>query len=194
MFRRYRQVHDFDKMKIVFCGFLFLIYACFDLAALQTERMTPLETWLKQQHLDFELIPKANTVHTADAASATGIPLERITKSLVCLDGDQYAYVAVIPGTHRLRPKAVAKTFGVKKIRLCPFEEAHRYSGYPPGATPPLHHAAVKGVVIDRALLHWDEIYGGGGTNETLLKLRTEDLVRLTGNRVADLSIAPASG
>lgn len=153
--------------------------------------MIPLETWLKQQDITFELIEKANTVHTADAAAATGIPLERITKSLVCLDPDKNAYVAVIPGTHKLRPKEVAKTFGVKKVRMCPFEDAHKYSGYPPGATPPLNHEKVKGVVIDRTLLQWEEVYGGGGTNEKLLKLRSEDLVRLTGDRVADISIPP---
>ena len=82
--------------------------------------MIPLETWLKQQNIEFELIDKANTVHTSDAAAATGIPLEKITKSLVCLDPDKHAYVAVIPGTHKLRPKEVARTFGVKKYVCAP--------------------------------------------------------------------------
>ncbi len=153
--------------------------------------MIPLETWLKQQNLEFELIEKANTVHTADAAEATGIPLERITKSLVCLDSDKKAYVAVIPGTHKLRPKEVARAFGVKKVRMCPFDDAHHYSGYAPGATPPLHHAKVEGVIMDQSLQAWDWVYGGGGTNELLLKLRSEDLIRLNGDRLGDIAIPP---
>ena len=151
--------------------------------------MIPLEAYLKSVDVDYELIPKNHTLHTADAAEATGIDLERITKSLVCLSPEKKAYVAVIPGTHKLRPKEVARNFGLKKVRLCPFEDAHTYSGYPPGATPPLHHQKVEGVVIDEALTLWDTIYGGGGTNERLLKIKTQDLIRLTGYRVADISI-----
>ena len=44
-----------------------------------------LEGYLKTQGVEFEFVEKRATVHTADAADATGIPLERITKSLVVL-------------------------------------------------------------------------------------------------------------
>ena len=150
--------------------------------------MIPLETYLKGQNVEFDLIEKANTVHTADAAAATGIPLETITKSLVCLGDDGKAYMAVIPGTHKLRPKEVARAFGLKKVRLCPFDDAHKFSGYPPGATPPVNHEKIAGVVVAEALLQWETIYGGGGTNERLLQIKTEDVIRLTGGQVRDIS------
>ena len=34
-------------------------------------------------------------------------------------------------------------------------------------------------------------IYGGGGTNERLVKLRTEDVIRLNGGLVAAISEPP---
>ncbi len=150
--------------------------------------MIPLETYLKNEGVDCHWVEKANTVHTADAAAATGIPLERITKSLVCLGDDGKAYVAVIPGPRKLRPKEVARVFGLKKVRLCPFDDAHQFSGYPPGATPPVHYRKVAGVVVDASLLAFARIYGGGGTNERLLEISSTDVVRLNGASVADIS------
>jgi Cys-tRNA(Pro) deacylase len=153
-----------------------------------------LEGFLKAQGVPFEFVEKKSTVHTVDAASATGIPLERITKSLVVLGEGGAAYVAVIPGTHRTRLKEVARAVGEKKVRLCPFEDAHKFSGYPPGATPPVNHQKVKAVVVDDALRQWEEIYGGGGTNERLVKLRTEDVIRLNGGLTGPISEPPAPG
>ena len=152
-----------------------------------------LEGYLKTQGVEFEFVEKRATVHTAEAADATGIPLARITKALVVLGETGAAYVAVIPGTHRTRLKEVARAVGEKKVRLCPFEEAHKFSGYPPGATPPVHFRKVEAVVVEAALLEWEEIYGGGGTNERLVKLRAADVVRLNGAVVAVIAEAPAA-
>lgn len=147
-----------------------------------------LEGFLKREGVTYELVRKKTTVHTSDAAEATGIPLERITKSLVCLGSDGQAYVAIIPGTRRLRPKEVARALGLKKVTLCPTEKAHKYSGYPPGATPPIHYRSVAGVVVDASLLQFDEVYGGGGTNELLVKMQTGDVVRLNEATVHSIS------
>jgi Cys-tRNA(Pro) deacylase len=147
-----------------------------------------LEGFLKRQGVAYELVRKKTTVHTSDAAAVTGIRMERLTKSLVCIGSDGKAYVAIIPGTRRLRPKEVARALGLKKVTLCPAEKAHKYSGYPPGATPPVHYRAVTGVVVDDFLLQFDEIYGGGGTNELLVKMRTGDVVRLNGAIVRSIS------
>lgn len=152
-----------------------------------------LEGFLKTHGVDHEFVEKRATVHTADAADATGIPLERITKSLVVLGETGTAYIAVIPGTHRTRLKEVARAVGERKVRLCPFEDAHKFSGYPPGATPPVNHHKIKAVVVDEALLQWEWIYGGGGTNERLVKLRAADVVRLNGATVAAISEAPVA-
>ena len=95
-----------------------------------------LSDYLNKNRVSYEFIDKKSTIHTADAAAATGISLERITKALVCLGDDNQAYIAIIPGDRHLRIKEVAKAFNLKKARLCPFDEAHKYSGYAPGATP----------------------------------------------------------
>lgn len=62
-----------------------------------------------------------------------GIPLERITKSLV-FKADGEPVVAAAPGDRRVD---AAKAVGAKKVELAPFGEAEKFSGYPPGGTTP---------------------------------------------------------
>ena len=153
--------------------------------------MTPiLKSYLATHGIAHEFITKTHTIHTADAAEATGIPLEQITKSLACLGSDGKAYVAIIPGTCKIDFKAVAREFALKSVRLAPFEQAHQFTGYPPGATPPLAYAKITGVVVDQALQRFEWIYGGGGTNEQLMKIRTADVIAANHALVASITLA----
>jgi Cys-tRNA(Pro)/Cys-tRNA(Cys) deacylase len=119
----------------------------------------------------------------------SGIPLSEITKSLVCLTPDGKAVVAVIAGDRKLNLKALAQAVGVKKMTLGPFAEAHKYSGYPPGATPPVLHRKVSLVVYDEKPIALDIIYGGGGDNGTLLKINTAQAVELSKAKVENISM-----
>ena len=130
---------------------------------------------------------KPSTVHTADAAKVTGISLERITKSLV-FRADGQPIMSVIPGDRKVNLAKLAGAVGAASIKLVPFEEAEKLSGYPPGATPPVHHINISKVVFDRELARFDTIYGGGGSRDKLIELRFQDALRLTGGIVADIS------
>lgn len=149
-----------------------------------------LKQQLQRANVEFKLIAKPETVHTADASRLSGIPLEQITKSLVCLDPDGHPVVAVIAGHRKLDLKALAAVAGVKKMRLCPFDQAHQYSGYPPGATPPLFHRKASMFVYDEEIAAMETIYGGGGDNSTLLKINTRQAIALSGARVSRISMA----
>lgn len=143
--------------------------------------------YLEKKGVWFKILEKDITVHTADAAAKTGIPLESITKSLVCLVGD-ISIVCIIPGNSRLDLKKVEGI--VKgKVRICPFEEAHKYSGYPPGATPPCCYENISRVIVDRKILEQKTTFGGGGSNTSLLEMKPEDIVYLNKALVEDISV-----
>ncbi|MBL7169738.1 MAG: hypothetical protein ISS48_01855 [Candidatus Aenigmarchaeota archaeon] len=146
-----------------------------------------LKKYLDDHQVWYKIHEKESTVHTADAAAKTGIPLERITKSLVCLGGDKVV-VAIIPGNEKLDNKKLAKLVGVKKVRICPFEEAHKYSGYSPGATPPCCYRKIDRVIVDEKVMRFETTYGGGGTNKSLLEIKPEDVVRLNNAEIFDIT------
>lgn len=147
-----------------------------------------LKAVLEEKGVWYRFIEKAETVHTVDAAVAAGVELSRLTKTLVLLDEDGAPCVAIVPGGGKLSFIKARAAFGVKKLRLVPFDKAEAYSGYLPGATPMVCHKTRMPVVMDASLAALPTILGGGGTRTSLLELRTEDVVRLNGAKVADIT------
>lgn len=146
-----------------------------------------MEGFLKSKGVWFRILEKPSTIHTMDASKVTGIPLERITKSLV-FKADGRPVLAIVPGDRKVDAAKLAKAVGAERIDLVPFSEAERFSGYPPGSTPPVHHANIVKVVLDAELMHFHTIYGGGGSRDRLIELRVEDALRLTDGIIADIS------
>ena len=147
-----------------------------------------LETFLKEKGVWYRFVEKPETIHTADAAREAGIDLNRVTKSLVLLDQDRNAILAVIPGDCKLSFGKIKAASGSKKVRLVPFDEADHFSGYPPGGTPMVRHKVAMKVIIDGKLMAFDSIFGGGGDRTTLLELKVPDILRLNGAVVADVT------
>jgi len=59
-------------------------------------------------------------------------------------------------------------------------------TGYAIGGIPPLGHAQPIRTFVDRTLLDHDVVYAAGGTPNALFAIRPQDLVRVSGGRVAD--------
>lgn len=146
-----------------------------------------LEDYLKLEGVWYNFVDKPETIHTADASEKTGIELNRVTKALVLLDQDKNPILAIIPGDCKLSFSKVKEAAGVKKVRLVPFEEAENYSGYLPGATPMVHHKIKMKIILDKKLMQYKSIYGGGGQRTKLLELKPEDVIRLNKAIVADI-------
>lgn len=147
-----------------------------------------LEEYLASRGVWHRFISKPETVHTVDAAKVSGIELHRITKNLVFKIDDAGFALLILPGDRRVDSRRVAEVLGVRKIRLVPFERSEEISGYPPGGTPSVGHRTPMKVVLDRSLLAYETIYCGGGSREKLLELKTQDIVRLTGAIITDIS------
>jgi Cys-tRNA(Pro) deacylase len=147
-----------------------------------------LVAYLKNNKVWFKIIEKTETVHTADAAAATGIPLERVTKSLVFLDENKNPILAIIPGNCIVNKGKLKSVLDVKNVELVPFEQAEKYSGYEPGATPPVYHKNIKKVVIDQKVMLHSTVFGGGGSKKKLVELKPEDIQKLNNAIVADIA------
>jgi len=148
----------------------------------------PLEGYLKSQGIWHRFIPKPETVHTADAARVSGIELRKITKNLVFRVDDREYALLIVPGNRKVDLNSAAEALAAKKISLVPFDKSEAISGYPPGGTPSVGHRTRMRVVFDKSLQAFETIYCGGGTRDKLLELKTEDVIRLTGAIIADIS------
>jgi len=145
------------------------------------ERLVELGVWHR-------FIEKDETVHTADASQATGIPLHRITKNLISVTSEGEHVLLVVPGDKRVDLKKAARALGVSNVQLFPFSKAHTVSGYPPGGTPSIGLKENLRTVIDAEIAAMETFYCGGGTRDRLLELRSEDVVRVSGAVVAEIT------
>jgi len=147
-----------------------------------------LETSLQTAGVWYRFVEKVETVHTADASSATGIELHRITKNLVSKTSDGDYALLIIAGDRRVNLQKAAQALGTRNVRLLSFNDAEAISGYPPGGTPSVCHKTKMKVVLDEELFGCETIFCGGGSRDRLLELRTEDVLRLDNAVTADIS------
>jgi len=138
-----------------------------------------LEGFLRESRIWHRMIPKPETVHTADAADVTGIALKRITKNLVSVtDAGEYVLL-IVPGDRKINLKSAARALNVRNVRLVPFHKAEGVSGYPPGGTPSIGHKTKMRTLVDESLLEYETVFCGGGSRDKLLELKVADIIRL---------------
>ena len=58
---------------------------------------------------------------------------------------------------------------------------------FPPMGVPPVGHREAPVTLIDRDLLAFEEIWAAADTPNAVFRLKPEDLVAMTGGRIADV-------
>lgn len=136
-------------------------------------------------HLDF-LTPTVES-----AAQAVGTEPENIVKSILFLvDGKPVLVIAC--GQARIDSRPIATHYGVgrKRVKLAPQDVVMRETGYDVGAMPPFGHLKPLETLIDHRVLERPEVYAGGGSEQTLIRLSPQVILEITGAQVLDL-LAP---
>ncbi len=129
-----------------------------------------------------EIVPmSAETPTVSAAAAALGVVPAQIIKSLLFLVRDRPVLV-IASGETPVDRGVLAARYGVgkKQIRLADPETVLRLTGYPAGGVPPFGHAEPLPTLLDRRVLMWDRVYGGGGDDHTLLRIAPAELARAT--------------
>jgi len=73
-------------------------------------------------------------------------------------------------------------------LKLFPFSEAHKVSGYPPGGTPTVGLKEKLRTVIDAETAAMETFFCGGGSRDQLLELRSDEVIRATGAVVTSIT------
>ncbi len=122
------------------------------------------------------------------AAQAVNARVEQIIKSILFLvDGQPVLVIAC--GTANIGRRPIADLFGVgkKRIKLASPEAVIEISGYEVGAMPPFGHRQRLNTLIDPRVLELSEAYAGGGSENALLRLNPQEILRVSGAKVLDL-------
>ena len=126
-----------------------------------------------------------------EAATALGVPPEQVFKTLLAkVDGR--LVVAVVPVSGSLDLKALAAAIGGKRAEMAESAEAERSTGYAVGGISPLGQRKPLPTVVDETAAAFDTMLVSAGRRGLDVSLAPDDLVRLTGARLAPIG-RPAS-
>jgi prolyl-tRNA editing enzyme YbaK/EbsC (Cys-tRNA(Pro) deacylase) len=129
------------------------------------------------------------TPTVAAAAAAVNVKPEQIIKSVLFM-ADGSPLLVVTNGLTRIQRKRLADVLGMsrRRVKIANGEQVQTITGYAVGAVPPFGHPAPIPTLLDVGVLAESTIYGGGGENNALMRLSTEELQRVIDGDTVDIA------
>lgn len=125
----------------------------------------------------------------ADAASALGVELGQIAKSIVFRRlSDDAAVLVVTSGDLRVDEKLVSTLVG--KVGRADADFVKASTGFSIGGVSPVAHTTAPVILVDRELFRFDEIWAAAGHPHAVFPLSPDELVSLTGAPVEAVTSA----
>jgi prolyl-tRNA editing enzyme YbaK/EbsC (Cys-tRNA(Pro) deacylase) len=143
---------------------------------------------LDEAGVDFDVLEHAHTERATDEAAALGIGADEVAKTLV-LVAPAGNVRAVLAASERIDLHKVAALLGIsgKQVHLATEDDLARdYGDFALGAVPPLG-GPEDPVIVDEGLAERDSVVLEAGSHERSIRLKTADIVRLSGAQVADI-------
>ena len=104
--------------------------------------MTPAIKILKTYRIQFEAHEYEHDgsadSYGMEAAEKLGIDPDRIFKTLVVETDSKVMIVGIVPVSHQLDTKALAKAFGAKKVKMADGKMVEKVTGYVLGGVSPI--------------------------------------------------------
>ena len=117
-----------------------------------------------------------------------GLSPKQVFKTLVVSTGAKTELaVAIIPVSHQLNLKTVAKSLGVKKVAMAIPAEAEKATGYILGGISPLGQKKRLPFIVDDSVRYFDTIYVSAGRRGLEIELKPDDLIQLCNSEVASI-------
>ncbi len=156
--------------------------------------MTPAVKALEKAGVAFSLASYEHDPRTLaygeEAARALGLSPDEVFKTLLARLDDGRLVVAIVPVSGQLDLKALARAAGARKAVMAEAEAAERATGYVLGGISPLGQKKRLATFLDASAERFEAIHVSGGRRGLEIRLVPQDLMLLTGARLATLARA----
>lgn len=140
-------------------------------------------TYLENRQIQAEHLSFNQSCHSVEeAALAVNATPEDLVKNICLLDGEDQLVVAIVKGEDRVSTSRVAKALERDGVRLATPEEILAKTGYPCGGTPSFGYQAL--FLVDQRVMEREVVFTGGGSETSLVKIRTEELLRANQGKI----------
>ena len=118
----------------------------------------------------------------AEAVAAVDGDPDDFVKNICMVSTEGELIVAIVKGEDRASTSRVAKALGIERPRTATPEEILDMTGFPCGGTPSFGFEAT--FLVDPRVPERDEVWTGGGSQTSLVHIRTEEMLRLNDGKV----------
>ena len=147
-----------------------------------------LADFIREHDLQVEIASPGVHMPTVDtAAAAMEVKPEQIFKSILFQAKDGRCVMVVACGNGRVDLGRVKAITGLDGLKLAKPDVVFAKTGFPAGGTPPVGHREKFPVVVDTRVAAQEWGYAGGGRTEILVKIKSADIIRLSGASVHDV-------
>lgn len=140
---------------------------------------------LRKLGIQHELVPHPEMVEVADVMGYLGLPLSDGFSTLIYKADDKYVAINRRDDT-KLKLAKVRNVLEVNELKMIEPEEFEELTGLYRGAARPL--SPVDETIFDEKMFEKEYLMGGSGSNSVTIKYRVEELKKIPGSRVADLT------
>jgi Cys-tRNA(Pro)/Cys-tRNA(Cys) deacylase len=148
---------------------------------------------LDQHGISYRLLPHTEPVFTVEAAARQrGVVKEEMVKTILLRDREGHYVVACVTGDARVDPRRVRDALSAgaparqwRRLRFASAEEILAVTGCPMGAVAPVGLPAGLHVLFDEAIPACSKVSISSGHPMLGLELDPQDLLRVTGARLA---------
>lgn len=152
---------------------------------------TPATVVLTKLQIDFRLRTYRHDPTVSDfggeAASALGVPPERVFKTLLA-EADGQLVVGIVPVSGMLDLKALAAAVGARRAAMADAAVAERKTGYVVGGISPIGQRTRLRTVVDESALEFETVLVSGGRRGFDIELTPADLLLATNGTTAHLA------
>ncbi|MDO4276858.1 MAG: Cys-tRNA(Pro) deacylase [Eubacteriales bacterium] len=138
------------------------------------------------ESLSYECDEFIDGIHCADL---TGAPYEQSFKTLVMEGKSGGYYVFVVPIEKEVDRKAAAKAVDEKSVDMIHVKDILKITGYVRGGCSPVGMKKAYPTVFDASAGEFEEIYVSGGRIGLTLKVPVKDLLKVTGGKLAEITM-----
>lgn len=110
-------------------------------------------------------------------------------KTLVMEDENANPFIILMHGDREVSTKALARAMGVKSVKPCKPETAHRHTGYFVGGTSPFGIKKRLNLYMEKTISSLPEIFINAGSRGLLAKMPSSELVRILHPREVSVAI-----
>jgi Cys-tRNA(Pro)/Cys-tRNA(Cys) deacylase len=128
-----------------------------------------------------------------ESAAMQGIPLDALLRTIVVRRGDDDYLFVLVPAGRRFDWPKLRAHLGVSRLSLPDADEAQRVTGYVRYTITPFGSTRAWPVIADASVTGQPVVAIGGGARGVNLHLAPDDLVRVLGAEVVDVSIEEAA-